>query len=154
MAKSTVRTNLPAVQLDAASSDYLEFRLKVVGSRANFSQADDNANRVVTHMNFGLVDEVIWRLQSAPSGAGDATVSGRDATGQMLGTYQRTEPLGTVVAYTLRLGFVTAVDYTLQVRRFSSSNMELELITDVDFQMEDPTDRESETLFVGFGAAK
>jgi hypothetical protein len=142
MATKTVRKNDAAVALTGASDEVLEYRLKVSGARANFAWVDDKGTTILTHLDFGLVNEVVWQLQSAkPDGKVVLTVPQK-------ASYRREEDPGTMAAYTVSLAFVTAVAYTLTVIRKDAAGAEAGRPTDLDYKMEQPTDIANEGLDV------
>ena len=141
--KKTTRTDVSAVSLSAANGEQLEYRLKISGARANFAWVDRTGG-ILTHQDFGMVDEIVWQLKAALDAGGKV-----DLTVPQKPTYSRTVSVGTANQYTLSLFFVTAVAYTLTVKRLDSAGAAIQTVTDIDFTMEQETDHSDQGLAVG-----
>src|SRR5436190_20833301 len=111
MAKRTVRKSDNGIELHANKNELLEYRLTVSGAGANFAWADDK-QKILTQLDFGAADEIVWQLKSelTPDNKIKLTVPKNP-------NYQRVENAGARFSLVLTLGFVTAIGYTLTVRR-------------------------------------
>jgi len=143
MATSTVRTNLAGVLLASANSEFLEYTLKIQGARANFAWVDDADTAILSHLDFGMADQIVWQLKTDPAPNGESVLTVPQRAG-----YQRTLNLGTDTTYGLSLGFVTAVGYSITVKRCDNTGA-LQTITDIDYKMDQPTDIVDQDLQVG-----
>ena len=141
--KTTIRTNLNAVNPSAANNQLLEYRLKVKGSRANFGWADDEKTAILTHQDFGMLDELVWQLKTSLDASGKVNFAVPQKP-----SYSRVEDPGAATDYTLTLLFVTAVGYTLTVKLCDSGGNPVQTITDIDYTMEQPKDSTDQSLGV------
>jgi len=144
MAKKTVRKNNNGVEVVAGRNEFLEYRMKIKGARANFAWADDNETVVLTHNDFGLVDEIQWQLKVALTAEGKVKVTVPQKPG-----YERLEDAGKTTDYSLTLAFVTASAYTLTVRRCKADGTTVSTPKDLDYAMERTGESVNEGLFVG-----
>ncbi|HEV2992091.1 MAG TPA: hypothetical protein VG759_26885 [Candidatus Angelobacter sp.] len=136
MATKTVHKELAAVLIHPENSEYLEYRLGIRGSSANFALADDQPQTALQDTDFPEGgNELVWRLQTAIEGD-SVRVTSKDTNGQPKGDYTRLVSLRFLATYAMAMAFVTAVGYRLQIRRFSNDNRELELVFDVEYKME------------------
>jgi hypothetical protein len=142
VATETTRTDVRTVNLVAAGNQFLEYRLKVSGARANFALVDDDGTSVLTHMNFGTGNELVWQLQSAVNPNGTIALSTPQNP-----AYSRTGSPGDATLYDLALLFITAVGYTLTVR-LNVAGAPPQTFTDIDFMMEHSTDIVDQPLSV------
>ena len=138
----TVRTDLAAVSLSAPNNQQLEYRLKVSGARANFAWVDERGG-ILTHMDFGLVNEVVWQLKTILDAGGNVNL-----TVPQKASYEQTESVGKAKQYGLTLAFVTATGYTLTVKQLDANGVAMQTLTDIDFKMELATDQTDQGLAV------
>jgi len=147
MAKKTIRRNDNVVELEPRQNEILEYKLAISGAGANFAWAGPGGT-ILTHENFKSADTLVWHLKSQelPDGRVEVTVPQNPA-------YRRVENRFATPRFQLELAFVTAVKYTLTVRRLTSAGAETALPTDLDYAMEKPDESVPEGLFVGLGRA-
>lgn len=131
------------VSPSAATGQFLEYNLKVSGARANFAFVDDNQTSILTHMDFGLVGNLVWQLKTSVGADGKINVAVPQNPG-----YSRTEGPGTRAEYLLSLAFVTAVEYALTINLCNADQSVATTLRDIKVTMQQPTDLDDEAMSV------
>jgi hypothetical protein len=130
--KRTARADANAVEVNATAGEYLSFDLAVRGASALFTFSCLHK----LHMNqssfqgFPSVDRFTWNW------------------GKRASDFQHGDVLLAEDEYLVRMSFVPAIKYTLVVERRNRDGDTLEVLKDIDYESQDPTDRFGELLTV------
>jgi len=151
MAKRT-GTSKPVAKLRGSRQEYLRYELSPHGSKANFSQEDDQSNTVVSDQQFPGTDQIVWRLQSAAV-PGGTRLTAADAQGNPLPPYSRVASQLPIPVYSIGLVFGTANQYTLKVDRCSPADGVIENIANVKYTDGAAGESETETISLDLGEA-
>lgn len=124
--KLTIREYDGAVKVRVSQGEYLYFRLTVKGAEAIFTFACKHKARLSEHQFPGHPKQVYeWTWSK-----------GQDESDQQMDMYA------------LGMSFMTAVRYTLSVEHRDVNDAMIDLLKDIDYESNHPTDSYTETLRV------
>jgi hypothetical protein len=124
----TIRKNTFAVDLSAATSQFLNYRLQVIeGAGAVFGWSDDNRTPILPMPDAPAVTDFSWQLKSA-------VVGGQvQLTVPQNGGYIRNETSPKRTAYAITLFFPTAIKYTFTIDLCNADGSVAVNLVDIDF---------------------
>ncbi|HET8548070.1 MAG TPA: hypothetical protein VFL57_08705 [Bryobacteraceae bacterium] len=148
MATKTERVpSQAAVRLSAGNGEYVRYRLRPRGQRANLSYADPDGP-IITDSDFTSQDELEWRLQCGLNAGGGLALTVTDKNGDLMSNRVFLGTPGQFNTWVVGLGAIFSVKYTLVIEHMDGANQRLKTLSDMDITMADNADHEEEALVV------